>query len=319
MSYYDAFRAAGHEATLFDTKQSVKRFVRPGKIGYQVHRFFPVEAWLRKANKEFVQFARKFNPDVLIAFTGAEVLPGAFAYLRSIMPVKIVWYWADPLPNLTRYIHDSLSLTDLVATYSKQSIDVFRMMGAKNVCFLPFAADQQAHFAAVSATAVVKYELSFVGSWRPEREEVIKEIITRFPSLRYKVSGPYWNRCSFGPLKKIAESKPLYGKDFTDVVQDSLLSLNAMDVTNYPSVNMRFFELMVAGGAQLCTYSPEMADEFIDRKEVLYFKDLAQCVDQIQYALDNRAQLREMQIRAQKKVLETHSYSSRVATLLNHL
>src|SRR6188768_390607 len=116
MSYYDAFAAAGYEVKLYDTKTAVKKFARGGKLGYRIHQFFPVESWLRKANKEFTEEVKLFKPDLLLAFTGAEILPGSFAYIKSILPVKIAFYWADPLPNLTRYIHQSLPLTDLLAS-----------------------------------------------------------------------------------------------------------------------------------------------------------------------------------------------------------
>ena len=133
MSYYKAFLDAGHKVKLYDTKNAVKKYARLGQIGYKIHRFFPVEAWIRKANKDFTEAVKEFKPDLVIAFTGAEILPGSFAYIKTILPLKLALYWADPLPNMTRYIHQSLSLTDLVASYSKSSLDIFNQMGAKAV------------------------------------------------------------------------------------------------------------------------------------------------------------------------------------------
>src|SRR5450432_72433 len=124
MSYYEAFLAMGCKVLLFDTKKKVQKYARPGKWAYRFHLFFPVESWLRKANKELAEIALSVKPDIILVFTGAQVLAGTFAYIKSVLPAAIVWYWADPLPNMSRYIHNSLALTDLVASYSSSSLEV---------------------------------------------------------------------------------------------------------------------------------------------------------------------------------------------------
>src|SRR4051812_41376340 len=88
MSYYDAFSSLGHEITLFDITKAVQKYARPGKWAMQVHRFFPVESWIRKANKELAEAALQLKPHIVIAFTAAQVLPGTFAYIRSVLPAS---------------------------------------------------------------------------------------------------------------------------------------------------------------------------------------------------------------------------------------
>lgn len=317
MSYYQAFKAAGYETQLFDTQRAVHKYARLGKFGRQLHRFFPVEAWLRKANKEFAEYVKAYKPDIIVLFTGAETLPGTIAYIKSILPARIVWYWADPLPNLSRYIHQSLPLVDLVASYSHSSLKVFEQMGARKTLWLPFAGDVDAHYRPAAEAANHLYDVSFVGSWRPEREAALQTIHENFPQLRIKLSGPYWNRCTYQPLKKIADTKPLYGKAFTDVMQSSLLSLNVMDNTNYPSVNMRFFEILAAGGAQLCSEGPEMESVFQQRKHLLYFSDAPSLVEKVKFALDNPQEIQKIRQNGQQLLLSEHLYKHRVDALVN--
>jgi spore maturation protein CgeB len=319
MSYYKAFSDAGYEVQLYDTKSAVKNSVRGGRWGYQVHRFFPVEAWIRKANKSFCEFVKFFQPDILIVFTGAEILPGSFAYIKSILPIRIVWYWADPLPNLSRYIFQSLVLTDLVASYSKSSLPVFSQMGAKKTCWLPFAADEEAHFGKARKQENYQFDVSFIGSWRPEREEVLKVIYENFPGFKFKISGPYWERCKFKPIRKIASSKPIYGKLFTEVVQQTFLSLNVMDTTNYPSANMRFFEILAAGGLELSSDAPEMRSQFIDGQHLLYFESTERLIKVIQNALDNKEKMEYIKSKGQQLLRSEHLYSARITELLKNL
>jgi spore maturation protein CgeB len=316
MSYYEAFLALGCEVLLFDTKKMVEKYARPGKWAYRFHLFFTVESWLRKANKELAEMVLKEKPDIVLAFTGAQVLPGTFAYIKSVLPATIAWYWADPLPNMNRYIHNSLALTDVVASYSSSSLEAFRLMGAKKTCWIPFAGDVKAHFEPAAEKIQYTYDVNFVGSWRPEREAALRVIYESFEGLKLKVTGPYWNRCSFKPLQRMAGTEPLYGKAFTDIVQDSLLSLNVMDNTNYPAVNMRFFEIFSSGGAQLCSAGPEMEPIFKDREHLLYFSDKDRLVEQVKYALANKKEIEAMKIRAQGILLKEHMYKQRAEALL---
>jgi spore maturation protein CgeB len=318
MAYYNAFLALGHEVRLFNTKTAVMKYARPLRWAYHLHRFVPIDSWIRKANKDLTTSVRDFQPDLLVVFTGAEILPGTFAYLKSILPLKIFWYWADPLPNLSRYIHNSLPLTDILLSYSKSSLKVFGQMGAPEMAWVPFAGDLSAHFepAVEKKESEYVYDISFIGSWKPEREWVLKQVHQLFPDLKIFISGPYWERCTSKPIRRLAVNKPLYGKDFSDKVGISFLNLNVMDDTNYPAVNMRFFEILASGGVELCSASPDMEDLFRDRKEVLYFRGVERLAEQIRYAIANRKEMEEMKIKAQGLLVSGHLYKHRAEVIL---
>ena len=319
MSYYEAFRSLGHDVRLFDTRKAVIKYAKPGKLGFQVHRFLPVDAWIKKANKDLINEARSFEPHLILAFTGAEILPGTFAYLKTILSSTLAWYWADPLPNLSRYIHGSLPLADIVFSYSENSIPVFGRMGARKTVWLPFAGDLSAHYANAGEQKQFDWDISFIGSWRPEREAALRAIHRQFPDFRLKIGGPYWHRCTYQPIKKIASSKPVYGKAFADIVSRSLLNLNVMDDSNYPSVNMRFFEILAAGGAELCSASPEMEKVFVDRQHMLFFNNEQRLVEQIDYAMSRKDAINKIRIEGQHLLKTGHLYTHRAATILETL
>jgi len=314
-SYHRAAISLGHDAYLFDTRKAVLNYARPPVIGKELHRFFPVTAWLRKSNKDFVDFVRQTDPDIVILFTGAEILPGTLAYIRTISRSRIIWYWADPLPNLSSYIREGAVFTDLVASYSRSSFDMFRKMGASTVSWVPFAADMEVHGS--NEPRKIIYDISFTGSWRPEREKVLTFIHKAFPSLRLRVDGPYWERCSYSPIKRLAGKKPQYGHDFTTIARSSLLSLNVTDTTNYPSANMRFFEIMASGGTELVSDSDELKESFLDMEHVLYFQDEKSLYDKISFALSNKDQVISIAEKGRDLVRQQHLYVHRLKGLLN--
>jgi spore maturation protein CgeB len=190
-------------------------------------------------------------------------------------------------------------------------------MGVQKACWVPFGADFEAHNID-SDSAELAYDLSFVGSWRPEREKVLQLIHENFPKLKIKVDGPYWSRCKYRPIRKIAGLKPLYGKAFSEVVQSSLLSLNVTDTTNYPSANMRFFEILASGGTELVSGSDEMKTAFHDNRHVLYFANDAELLEKIDFALKNRDLMRVIRSNGYQETFRNHSYLQRLKEMLSY-
>ncbi len=319
MSYLKAFREEGYEVELFDTTLAIKKYARPFGYGYTLHKFFPVESWVKKANKDLTEAVKTFEPDLFIAFSGAQILPGSFAYIRSLLATRLYWYWADPLPNLSRYVYLSVPLTDGIFTYSESSVKAFRAMGMKNAWWLPFAADADAHFIKAAARHSYAYDVSFIGSWRPEREHALRVIYENFPGLRFRVAGPYWHRCTFAPIRRIASTKPVYGKEFSEIVQQSYLSLNVNDKSNYPAVNMRFFEILTAGGLELCSAGPEMEQVFRNREHLLYFSNDSQLIETVRFALENTDSMEAVKIAGQALLRKDHLYLNRVKKMVSVL
>lgn len=318
-SFEKAFKQLNCEVHIFDIKKSTESFAKPSLIGANIHRFLRIEAWTRKSNKELVNFVKKFKPNLLLGFTNAEILPGTILYLQSIMPNLIIsWYWPDPLPNLSAHVYNNLPLLDCLFSYSKSSLTSFKSLGCKTVAWIPFAGDIAAHYLASREKKEYLHDVSFVGSWRPERENALRIIHQNFPHFRIKVSGPYWNRCTYKPIKKIAAQKPLFGKDFTQVIQASFLSLNVMDDLNFPSANMRFFEIPIAGGAQLCSDSPEMKSIFIDKEHLLYFTNEEELVKAVEFSLQQKEKIQEMKIKCQQLIIDKHLYIHRAEEILKY-
>jgi spore maturation protein CgeB len=207
----------------------------------------------------------------------------------------------------------------MVASYSRNTLNVFEQMGARSAVWLPFAGDRLAHYSPAAQRESYEYDVSFIGSWRPEREETLKNIHVLFPHLRLRISGPYWNRCSYTPLRKLADSRPLFGKAFSSAVQSSFLNLNVMDDLNYPGVNMRFFEIPMAGGLALCSAAPEMEKVFADREHLLYFSGKDRLAEQIEYAFTHRGEIEQIKLNGQALLMQEHLYIHRAFSLLDWL
>jgi len=318
-SYKSGFEQNGHEVKVFDINKAIGRNVRFGKFGSIVNTFLPVSAWIHKANRELVIMAKEFQPDVLVCAANNEVLPGSLAFLKSILPVKTILIWPDTLFNLGKTVLSAAPLYDLVAAHSKAAVKVLGECGFKNVKWLPFAGDLDAHFGEPASESSLQYDLTFVGGNRPERERVIDFVLRTFPDLKVKVWGPYWNRTSNKAISKIANPSPLYGKAFTEVVRSSLISLNIIDDTNYPGSNMRFFEIPAAGGLQLCSACPEMEDRYKNGEDLFYYHSEQELAERIGWCIANKSKALEVARHFHDRVLKEDNYKIRSQQLLEIL
>ncbi|HEY0678976.1 MAG TPA: glycosyltransferase [Chitinophagaceae bacterium] len=318
-SFKNGFEQNGHEVRTFDIKKAIGKNVRFGKFGSVLNNFLPVEPWIHKANRELVIMAKQFKPDVLVCAANNEVHSGSLAFLKSILPLKVVLIWPDTLFNLGRNVLVSAPFYDLVAAHSSSAVKIFQQYGFKNVEWLPFAGDLDAHYGEPMKAEDFMHDLTFVGGNRPERESVIAFIIKKFPELRVKVWGPYWNRTENQAIKKIANPSPLYGRDFTRVVQSSFISLNIIDDTNYPGSNMRFFEIPTAGGLQFCSACPEMEPRYKNGEHLYYYHSEDELAQQITWCMSNKQRSLETARNFHEQILKEDNYKVRSQQLLEIL
>lgn len=88
-----------------------------------------------------------------------------------------------------------------------------------------------------------------------------------------------------------------------------------------PIVNLRNFEIPMAGGLQFTTYTDEMASYFEDGKEIVLCKNSDEYIDKAKYYL--RKELAEkrqkMRLAARKRAEKEHSWSCRFNKIFNEI
>jgi spore maturation protein CgeB len=316
-SYKNALIDEGYEVRTFDFPTVTRKYIRFGKVGHLLHNFLPVQAWIRKVNRELVIEAKNFRPNLLFVFTNTPVLPSSLAFLKSILPIKCILIWPDTVFNLQSHVLSSALMYDFVASYSSNCCKTFSELGFKKVEWIPLAADPNLHYASGSVEKI--YDLTFVGGWRPEREEALAAIVKHFPSSKLKIWGPYWKRSKNKAIHPHITEKPLYGKEFTKIVQNSLINMNIIDETNYPAANMRFFEIPVAGGLQLASACPEMESIYRHNETIMYFHNKEELLTQVEYVLSNREKSLQIAKNSQEFTLAAHTYKHRTQQIIELL
>lgn len=319
-SFARALEQDNHEAVMFDLFKAIDKHIRLGKVGKTIHTFWPVETWIRKGNRELAIFAQKIRPDHIIVSGNAPILYGTIGFWKSIFPeIKITLFWPDMLTNLQTLQINSALLYDQIASYSKATLPIFQSLGFKKTIWMPFAGDTKLLGTPTRTfNENFKYDISFIGGWRPERERALMEIIKSFPNLKISIRGHYWARdAKSKDINKIISSEPLYGLAYGDFIRSSRINLNVIDDTNYPAANMRFFELPAAGGLQLCSYCPEQADIFLEGEHIFYFKNETELCTQIENIIKNQDYAERVRHNGYNHIISGHTYASRLHSILN--
>jgi spore maturation protein CgeB len=316
-SYFRAFENIGCQVEAFDVPEAISKYTKIGKIGQLFSTYLPIEAWINKANREFVVKVTQSKPDILIVGGASQIRVGALAQMKaSVANLKIVLIWPDPMLRVHAHVINCLPIYDLIATYSNNTVNVFKILGAKTVEWVPFAADTFLHPANIEISDAQRIKFScdicFIGNHRPEREKIFNQLYSK--GYDVKVWGPTdWKRhaTNYSMVQNYWQKQSLYGDDFARVIRCSKLSINPIDPTNLPSANMRFFEIPCAGGLQVCSPCPEMETAFKDGEAVFYYKTLEDLPRIIDTLLRDDTLRNKVAQYARKIVQRDHTYVHR--------
>jgi len=320
-SYLRAGKSLGHDTHIFDYNQAYQQQIPYGRIGTVITRFLEVHQWLHQMNRKAIIEAVDFQPDLFLVFCNAKIIPGTLLYLKSVLPhTRFVLIWPDALNNMQTHIMASARLFDLLASYSSTAVPVLQQAGFKNVQWVPLAGDPELHPANPSLQNTdFEYDVSFVGNWRPEREQTLVNLLNHFgKNIRLGVFGPSWSKRTLNKtLRNLAVSRAVFGEDMATIFQKSKINLNRIDPTNYPAANMRFFEIPTAGGLMLSSPCPEMAQIFKDSEASAYFEHDGDLIKKVVGLLESDTH--RMRSIAHEILLSGHTYRHRLEAIIQYL
>jgi spore maturation protein CgeB len=320
-SYLTALISEGYDVSFFDYSVILKKYIKLGKLGQIINTFFPVFAWQKKMNREFVIECKVLQPDYVFYFTNAPIFAGSILCVKTMYKsIKHILIWPDTPLNIEDFILNNANLYDLTATYSNESVKEFELARFNNVNWIPLAADDEMFKISNTYNNAFNFDIGFVGGWRPEREAVLSKVIKNFPFIKIAIYGPYWKReCKNTKLLPYILGSGLYEKELSRFFQTTKINLNIIDDTNYPSANMRFFEIPISKGLQLSSKCPEFSEIIKNKEHVLYFDNESEMIQQINWVLENEELAQKIRYDAFKLVSTDHLYKNRIKEIFKNV
>ncbi len=276
----------------------------------------PCPAWDQLSNQILLEAMSGERWDILLSIQG-RIDAGTVAVIRKNNPdVKIIYWLGDILQSAgERRVLEVHGWVDMVAVSYRGVYQRLADQGLSKLYYLPFGISKRFHVKAPISPAESRRfsaEVSFVGTYYPERCELIRYINEQL-GFRVRVWGRGWRHC-----------KGVWGGGRLDVEQTlkvyacSKISLNIHHHCTENGFNMKFYEIPAAGGFEICDWQPEL-DNVQAAAGLVSYRRPDELLEKIRYYLAHDNERLACADRIRQAMDKSEKYEQRFAGLLDAL
>ncbi len=311
-----AFERAGLEVVSMDCRQHA--LLSGSNMLRRVWSRLPVSARnrgyqyaLKQINNNIIKTAREFKPDLIFVMKGKELSNEALDILKTIAPTAN-WYpetidhWGG-IQEVAPHFNYFFAFDDIIVEKLKEE-------GHPNVHYLPFCADITADTMWPQESPDLKYNVSFIGTYHPERSDR-EHILAKTADYGLHIwGGPAWQKTSL----KAHYHGAISNEAMLDVYRSSKIVINHY-IVGLPGtgINLRPFE--VTGAGALLINHDERSDifrHFKDGEEFIAFSSEDDIRAKVAHYMENEHQRRGIAQNGFLRTQRDHTYDIRVATVL---
>lgn len=318
-SYHRAFRRLGWNVYIWNPTEALRQVVRGGRIGHLAMTFLGVEPWIIKANLPLLQQANNVRPTLILVIDMAHIRFGTLVQIRACVPgILIYGLFPDAPYKMTTTGMQCVPGFDRMATSSPAWIEAFERLGARQVHYLPFAADIEFHYPVSASRQPSSFtrDVLFVGNWRDERETMLEQLT----DLDLGIWGAKdWQRKPRrgSPLRARWGGRELIGVELAQACADAKIMLNIHDVATLPGPNMRTFEQPACRAFSLVTRTSPILDLFTEGENIECFESVVELREKIHYYLDAEEERQRIAQASYEFVIhEGHTYVDRAQQII---
>jgi spore maturation protein CgeB len=269
-------------------------------------------------NQCFIDRCSSFRPDIIhmqLQMTGV-ISSQTLATVRNMLPkVKISNWTGDIRVHPDSYFLDISKIVDVSLMSHVGQFDLYRSNGCKNPMYWQIGYDDQLFYP--KNYTDFQYDVVFTGNCynndfpdAPLRAQVASRLKSAF-GPRAGIFGTGYGAVSSGSIA-MRDVQEVYNRS---VCVFSMSNFN--DVSHYFSD--RLLMCMSSGRPVISYRFPAIDKYFINNCEILVANNAEEVIEHVNYCKNNIAQVKEIGIRGAERVKAEHSYTSRVAELLNIL
>ncbi len=263
-------------------------------------------------------------PDVVLAMSQAPLSMAILEQMRRKKILTAMWF-VENFRHL-RYWQQMIAGYDFWFVMQKEPcLEAFKQAGARQVSYLPLAADPTIHYPLrLSPEEQHEFgsEVSFLGAGYWNRRQLLPSVLGQ--GWSFKLWGNEWENA--GPLRTVLQRGGARIDTATSMKIFNATSVN-INLHSYTregfdpdgdSVNPRTFELASCGAFQVIdqrTLLPELFDESM----MAVMRNPEDLVPTIGQFMNEPEQRREMAEQSKQRVLAEHTYVHRMKTLLSEL
>jgi Glycosyl transferases group 1 len=219
----------------------------------------------------------------------------------------------DPADAPFRVV-EMLAAFDGVLIWSNALAERLRRDGIERVEVLKFACDDDLYFPPPDPVDR-EIDISFVGTWHPSREEVVRAI---GPVRAGLVAGPGWNRAGALPAGWRSSTERVAPEEARRVYWRSKVVLNPLHPLSLPGYNMRSLEVPASGAVMLTTRTPDHEELFNDCREAVLYDDPPDAARRFTALMEQASLLETIRTNAVRRT-RRETYETRAREVVEHL
>ena len=294
------------------------------KLGYSV-KVFKLHSWQHSAKEKLKLYIKqdKFQNDycdkqidelieTIIEFKPDEVCAVSANYFYEFINKKVFdvikeynikshYVLIDSIKRFSTFRHN-LEYFDRVFVYEKGDVQYLKNKCGIEATYMPVGVAENIYCQGNNDTRK-EYDVCFVGFSNKDRLPIL-ESVARYcvnNNLKFIVIGKYWEtdhwwyffnkrlrlRIKYPNLYKCVTNTCLINREVSDLYQKSKICLN-VHVSIHKSINPRTFEILGNRNFELCDWREDMESfGFVNNENIAIYKNPDECVDKIQYFLEN--------------------------------
>ena len=260
-------------------------------------------------------------PDLVLSLAQAPLTLPVLEHLRKKKFLTAMWF-VENYRHLTYWQQMAPGYEYWFVFQQGLCLDAFRQAGARQVSYLPMAADPDLHRPLILSEEERRTfgaDVSFVGAGYANRRRLFPALL-RHP-WSFKLWGNEWDGA--GDLRSVLQ---LNGARIDTATCMKVFNATSINLNVHSStgggldpqadfVNPRTFELAACGAFQLVDHRSQLRDFFTDQ-EMVSFRTFDEVSGLVQRWLDDPAARQTMATAGRTRVLDTHTYVHRMKDLL---
>lgn len=294
-SFYRTLKELGYNVTLvnYDLSSNLRLF-------HFVPTLLKNFIYTKLINYQLKKTATTSHPDLILCIKADLITPTTLRFIKERSPqTKLALFYPDnPFTfwngNSNANILNALPIYDYFLIWSKLLMPVLQSAGAKNVRYFPFAFDEVIFNQPITISNKEKQkytcEICFIGTWDPDREWWLTELIIQMPTLKLAIWGNRWAETLplSSPLHKYLRGKAIYMAEMVKAFACSKITLNFVRQQNMTSHNMRTFEALASNVFMLTQRTTEQTTTpFIEGDNIECFATPDELMKKIAFYLDH--------------------------------
>ncbi len=314
--YLRALKSCGHKVNFIHTYNINKNFFY--RFLWKFFKSYIYIIFRHKIINYFYYNKKKY--DLIIIFKGLYLNKIFFSKLKKFQKnAKWINIFPDDPFNTNKFedisnqnFLESIKLFDFFFIFSQKILKKLKTKyPSRNIEYLPFGYDHFRHKIYYKFKKK-KYDLSFVGTADQKRYKFLKKL----KEFKIILAGNGWDK--FQLTNNVTYLGNVDAKEFSNMVNNSIVSLNILRDQNENSHNMKTFEIPAFGGVLLTKRSHEQNLFFPENTGSLMYGNIAELKKKIYFAKNNNKKISKIKKRS-KNIIQKHSYKNRSLFILKNI